>query len=56
MDDSCAEIEKLEVRGDLPKAKGMPHLVYSSDDVYARAAACYIRSQYENLKGASEAR
>jgi hypothetical protein len=48
MDDSCAEVEKLEVRGVVPKVKGMPHMVYSPDGVYVKAVACYIRSQYLN--------
>lgn len=49
-EDSCAEVEKLPVTGVVPKVKGIPHLVYSSDGVYVRAAPCYIKSRFEKLK------
>lgn len=49
-DDACAEVEKLAVTGVVLKVKGIPHLVYSSDGVYVRAAACYIKSEFEKLK------
>lgn len=38
--DSCAEVEKLAVTGVVPKVKGMPHMAYSSDRLYVKAAAC----------------
>jgi len=34
----------------VPRVKGMPHMVYSSDGVYVKAAACYINNQFEKLK------
>jgi hypothetical protein len=49
-EDGCAEVSKLEVTGVVPKVKGMAHMVYASDGVYVRAAACYIKSQFEKLK------
>jgi hypothetical protein len=50
MEDTCAEVGKLAVTGVVPRVKGMPHMVYSSDGVYVKAAACYIKSQFEKLK------
>lgn len=49
-DDGCAEVENLAVTGVVPKVKGIPHMVYSSDGVYLRAAACCVKSQFERLK------
>jgi hypothetical protein len=49
-EDGCAETSKLEVTGVVPKVNGMPHMVYSSDGVYVKAAACYIKSQFYKLK------